>query len=47
MTKTASKSFIADLPKGGPLAEYRKLATFDWKDLKLIFEEELTLKTKV
>lgn len=47
MTEKVDKSFIPDLPKGGPLAEYRKRATFDWKDLKLIFEEEQTLKTKV
>lgn len=47
MVQKVDKSFIPDLPKGGPLAEFRKRATFDWKDLKLIFEEELTLKTKV
>ncbi|KAL5280044.1 ACOX3 family protein [Megaselia abdita] len=46
MAQTVNKSFIPDLPKGGPLAEYRKRANFDWKDLKLIFEEEQTLKTK-
>lgn len=47
MSKTVDTSFIPDLPKGGPLAEYRKRANFDWKVLKLIFEEEQILKTKV
>lgn len=47
MSQTVDTSFIPDLPKAGPLAEYRKRANFDWKDLKLIFEQEQTLKTKV
>uniref|UniRef100_T1GRS1 Uncharacterized protein n=1 Tax=Megaselia scalaris TaxID=36166 RepID=T1GRS1_MEGSC len=46
MSKSVDTSFIPDLPKAGPLSEYRKRAKFDWKDLKLIFEEEQTLKTK-
>ena len=32
-------SQIEDLPKGGPLEEYRKSATFNWKKMKLFFEE--------
>lgn len=30
---------IADVPRGGPLEDYRKKASFDWKKLKLFFEE--------
>lgn len=47
MAQTVNTDFIPDIPRGGPLAEYRQRAKFGWKDLKLIFEEEQTLKTKV
>lgn len=39
-------SFIEDLPIG-PLDHYRKQASFDWKKLKLVFEDADTLKIKV
>lgn len=39
-------SFIDDLPSG-PLDRYRKQAKFNWKKLKLIFEEDELLKLKV
>ena len=38
---------IADLPKGGPLEEYRKKASFNWKKMKLFFEELDLIKYKV
>lgn len=44
---TASKidtSFIPDLPSGA-LDEYRK-KSFDWKRLRLVFEEQSVLKIK-
>ncbi|KAI4460919.1 electron transport oxidoreductase [Holotrichia oblita] len=39
-------SFIEDLPKG-PLDHYRSQANFDWKKLKLVFEEPDFLKVKL
>ncbi|KAF2895681.1 hypothetical protein ILUMI_10461, partial [Ignelater luminosus] len=39
-------SFIEDLP-AGPLDAYRKKAKFDWKKLKLVFEDVNLLKTKL
>lgn len=39
-------SFIPDLPSG-PLDQYRKKATFDWKKLRLVFEEVNLLRVKV
>ena len=39
-------SFIEDLPSG-PLDVYRKQAQFDWKQLKLVFEDPDFLKVKV
>lgn len=39
-------SFIEDLPRG-PLDHYRSQANFDWKKLKLVFEEPDFLKVKV
>lgn len=47
MTPNADTSFIPDLPVGGPLALYRSQATFDWKKMKLVFEDPETLKLKV
>jgi hypothetical protein len=38
---------LEDVPKGGPLAEYRKKASFNWKKLKLFFEEIELIKFKV
>ena len=40
-------SQIEDLPRGGPLAEYRKGATFNWKKMKLFFEELDLIQYKV
>lgn len=37
--------FIKDLPKG-PLDEYRRNSRFNWKDLKLVFEDAEQLKLK-
>lgn len=45
MHKARDTTFIPDLPKG-PLCEYRSRARFDWKLLRLIFEEENSLKIK-
>lgn len=42
-----STDFIPDLPSGGPLDKYRKQAKFNWKKLKLIFEDAELLKCKV
>lgn len=39
-------SFLEDLPKG-PLDLYRKQARFNWKRLKLVFEDPEYLKIKV
>lgn len=45
MTSVKDTSFIPDMPTG-PLDEYRKRATFDWKQLRLIFEDEQSLRLK-
>ncbi|XP_037959957.1 peroxisomal acyl-coenzyme A oxidase 3 [Teleopsis dalmanni] len=45
MKEISNTSFIPDLPKG-PLCAYRKRAPFDWKSLRLMFEEEQTLRIK-
>lgn len=46
MSLTVDTSFIPDLPKG-PLDTYRSRAKFDWKKLRLIFEDSNSLKIKV
>lgn len=38
---------IEDLPKGGPLGNYRLKASFDWKKMKLFFEDLDLIKYKV
>jgi hypothetical protein len=38
---------LEEVPKGGPLAEYRQKASFNWKKLKLFFEELELTKYKV
>lgn len=45
MASAKDTSFIPDMPIG-PLDEYRKRAKFDWKQLRLIFEEENLLRLK-
>lgn len=45
MASVKDTSFIPDMPSG-PLDEYRKRAKFDWKQLRLIFEEENLLRIK-
>lgn len=45
MTSIKDTSFIPDMPIG-PLDEYRKRAKFDWKQLRLIFEDENLLRIK-
>lgn len=41
------KELIRDLPKGGPLAVYRKRANFDWKTLKFFLFGEDYLEYQV
>lgn len=38
---------IPDVPRGGPLEEYRKQASFNWKKIKLFFEDYELTKYKV
>ena len=38
---------IENMPKGGPLEEYREKATFNWKRMKLFFEELELIRYKV
>jgi acyl-CoA oxidase len=38
---------LEDLPKGGPLDAYRTKASFNWKKMKLFFEELDLIKYKV
>ena len=38
---------IEDMPKGGPLADYRQKASFNWKKMKLFFEDIELVKYKV
>ena len=38
---------LDDMPKGGPLAEYRARASFNWKKLALFFEEIDLIRYKV
>lgn len=38
---------IEDLPKGGPLEEYRLKASFNWKKMKLFLETMDVIKFKV
>lgn len=45
MAALPDTSFIPDMPNG-PLDEYRKRAKFDWKQLRLIFENERLLRLK-
>lgn len=45
MTTVKDTSFIPDLPKG-PLDEYRALAKFDWKQMRLFIEDETILRIK-
>ncbi|CAM6006636.1 unnamed protein product [Sphagnum balticum] len=40
-------SQIEDLPKGGPLEAYRKTASFNWKKMKLFFEDLELIKYKM
>lgn len=45
MASQTDVSFIPDTPNG-PLDEYRKRAKFNWKHLRLIFEDAKLLKLK-
>ncbi len=40
-------SVVRAMPKGGPLAPYRALASFDYRRLKLFFESADLIKFKV
>ena len=40
-------NLIEDVPSSGPLAVYRAKASFDWKKLKLFFEEIELIKFRV
>ncbi|XP_003737239.1 peroxisomal acyl-coenzyme A oxidase 3 [Galendromus occidentalis] len=37
---------LRDVPCGGPLSEYRKKASFDWKRLKVLLESEAIVRLK-
>lgn len=43
---TDVRDMLKDFPPG-PLQQYRNMATFDWKKLKILVEDEIILKTKV
>lgn len=45
MVHQVDTSFIPNLPRG-PLTEYRNLAKFDWKKLRIFFEGENSLRIK-
>lgn len=38
---------IPDWPRGGQLEDYRKQASFDWRKIKLFFEDFELTKYKV
>lgn len=40
------KDIFPDLSIDGPLAEYRKSSTFDWKKMKLLLEDEAALELR-
>ncbi|XP_066998147.2 peroxisomal acyl-coenzyme A oxidase 3 [Anabrus simplex] len=46
MASNVDVDFIPNLPSG-PLDEYRKKASYDWKKLKLVFEDPEMLKLKM
>lgn len=39
--------WIEDMPSGGGLDDYRKLASFSWKYLRVIHEDPKNLQFKV
>lgn len=41
------KTLFPDLPKTGPLARYRKRASFDYRKLALLLESEESYRMKV
>ncbi len=38
---------LQDVPKGGPLQHYRNQASFNWKKMKLFFEDMEYIEYKV
>lgn len=46
VTDEQLKQYLPDLPKG-PLDNYRKRASFDWRRMKLVYDNLNTLKLKV
>jgi len=38
---------LQDVPKGGPLQHYRNRASFNWKKMKLFFEDMEYIEYKV
>ena len=38
---------LEDLPKGGPLEIYRQKSSFNWKNMKLFFEDLELIRYKV
>lgn len=40
------KDMMPDLPMDGPLGEYRRQASFNWRDLKLVVEGEEVIRFK-
>jgi len=45
-TSIEEEVFLPDFPKG-PLDKYRNLASFDWKDMAVVIEDEKILRFKV
>lgn len=44
---TELKNLIPDVSAGGPLATYRAKASFNWKKLKLFFEDSELIEYRV
>ena len=38
---------LPDLPESGPLSMARKQASFNWKDMRILMEDEALLRYKV
>lgn len=41
------KTLFRDLPKGGPLERYRKIASFDWRKMALALDQEKCIRFRV
>jgi hypothetical protein len=47
MSSNEDFNLIPDVPRGGPLESYRKLATFNWKEFKLFFDDAELIQYRV